>query len=145
LENIVEKLVAEGKALVGYDQKEVKEEIVSLQASYTEKKARLLKEMELVKAENHVLKEKLNSINETPIQVQPIDKISAMFMEVFFEDTQAIQKLKSELEMLEKPYYEKLQLRRQQKELAKKGVQEATEFLKSLQEDVTFMKKEKVR
>jgi hypothetical protein len=145
LENIVEKLVAEGKALVGYDQKEVKEEIVSLQASYTEKKARLLKEMELVKAENHVLKEKLNSFNETPIQVQPIDKISAMFMEVFFEDTQAIQKLKSELEMLEKPYYEKLQLRRQQKELAKKGVQEATEFLKSLQEDVTFMKKEKVR
>lgn len=145
MENIVEKLVAEGKALVGYDQKEVKEEIVSLQASYTEKKTRLLKEIELVKAENHVLKEKLNSLNETPIQVQPMDEISAMFMEIFFEDTQAIQKLKSELEMLEKPYYEKLQLRRKQKELAKKGVQEATEFLKSLQEDVTFMKKEKVR
>jgi bisphosphoglycerate-dependent phosphoglycerate mutase len=145
LENIVEKLVAEGKALVGYDQKEVKEEIVSLQASYTEKKTRLLKEMELVKAENHVLKEKLYSLNETPIHVQPMGEVSAMFMEVFFEDTQAIQKLKSELERLEKPYYEKLQFRRQQKELAKKGVQEATEFLKSLQEDVTFMKKEKVR
>jgi type III secretory pathway component EscV len=142
LENNIERLISEGKALVGYDQNDVKEEIVNLQNSYTEKKNRLQQEIELVKAENLVLKEKLNSLAETPSKTHVMEEISSTFMKVFLDDTRKIDKLKTELERLEKPYYETLKLRRKQKELAKIGVQEASDFLKSLQEDFSYLQKE---
>jgi hypothetical protein len=144
LDNTIEKLLAEGKALVGYDQDEVKEEIVNLQNSYQAKKSRLLQEIEGLTIANKQLKEKLNQLTDYPSQDDLLEQLSNRLAGKFLEDTLAIERVKKELEEIEKPYYEMLLLRRKQKELAKQGVQEASDFLKSLQEDFSSLKKETV-
>jgi hypothetical protein len=144
LENNIEKLIAEGKALVGYDQNEVRDEIESLQNSYLAKKGRLLQEIDKVKAANIQLKEKFDQFTESTEQDDLLNQLNHQLISRFIEDTMMIDQLKKELERVEKPYYEKLILRRKQKELAKQGVQEASDFLKSLQEDFSYLKKETV-
>jgi hypothetical protein len=139
----MEKLISEGKALVGYDQEDVKEEISSLKNSYMEKKNRLLQQLNLVKADNKELKEKLLDSREKPTKSHLMEEISSSFMTVFLEDTLTMQKLREELEKQEKIYYEILKSKRQQKEKAKRRVAEATEFLKSLQVDFASIQKEK--
>jgi hypothetical protein len=143
MEDLIEKLMLEGKALKGYDEEDVKEEILNLQTSYTEKKNRLLQQLELVRAENKEFKDKLIILKESPPKSHLMEEISSMFMTVFLEDTLAVKKLKEEIEKQEKPYYETIKLRRQQKEQAKRRVSEATEYLKSLQENFSFIQKEK--
>lgn len=143
MDELIEKVISEGKAFVGYDEEDVKQEILSLQTSYMEKKNRLLQELELVRAENKELKDKLTLLHDSPPKSHLMEEFSSMFMTDFLEDTLAIKKLKEELEKQEQPYFETIKLRRQQKEQAKRRVEEATEFLKSLQKDFSFIQKEK--
>jgi hypothetical protein len=143
MNDAIEKLMSRGKALVGYDDEDVKEEILGLQTSYSTKKNRLLQQLELARAENKELKEKLENLKDSPPKSHLEDEINSAFMAVFLRDTLEMKKLKEELEKLEKPYLETIKLKRKQKEQAERRVEEATEFLKSLQEDFSFVQKVK--
>jgi L-lactate utilization protein LutB len=135
LNKTIEKLLPEAKALVGYDQEQVKAALLNLQTNFAEKRDRLLQQLEDARAKNQELKEQLIWLKQSPLKKQLENELSSMFMTTFLDDTEEINRLIEELDLMEKPYHEMVKSKRQQKEQVKARVAEATEFIKSFQGD----------
>lgn len=130
------------KAFVGYDEKEVKEEILQLQKNYAEKKKQLQQRIAVAKMENQELKKHWSSLREDVPGDFLKESIQTKLADVFFEHTSWIKNVKLELEEAEKPYREAVKRKQQQKEQALRRMEEARAFLKALQGEYSILLKE---
>jgi cell division septum initiation protein DivIVA len=135
LNQTIERLLPEAKALMGYDQEQVKGALLNMEIQFMEKRGRLLQELEDARKRNEELREQLKWLEKLPLTKQLENELSSLFMTRFLEDTEEINQLIVELDQMEQPYHEMVQRKRQQKEQVKSRVTEATEFIKSFQRD----------
>jgi len=144
----LEKLLAFKRSFIGYSTISVLEKMQSTQENYqnelTGLKDRIGIEKEMIKKLK--LEFELNySLPQTNSTGKNMNSVVNDMIEQLVMNTKSIEELQKELEEQESTFSQELELKKQQKYLAKKRIQEALQYLKTLSEtENEFKKKQRV-
>lgn len=127
----LERILKKKRAFIGYNIKEVKKNIQSLQEQYQKEQERLQQEISAEKEKNQTLKAQLDEIKTQPIKNPLAEDLTLILKNHFFEQSRSLLELKIELQDKENKLKEKLAEKVQKKELAQKKIEEVLLYLKN--------------
>lgn len=143
----LQKMVIMERAFIGYTTTSVLGTIQSTQEKHQQELTILKDKLRIEKEINQKLTEEVELTISVP-QIQPEKKMNPMLenlMEHLVVNNKSILELQSVLERQESIYTQELELKKKQKYLAQKRMQEALQYLKILPEMQTdLMKKQRV-
>lgn len=129
----LERAIYKKRSIIGYDPKSVRNHIQSLQEKQ-QKELKLLQEKLMnEKSDNQKLKEELEVKNQLLPDHSISSEVNSMLMDLFVQHTKVILEKQNELQKQEREQLELLEKKEQQKEWTKKRLEDAIDYLKSLQ------------
>lgn len=127
----LERRLRKKRVLIGYNPKEVRKKLQSLQEQHEREQENLQQAITAEKEKNKMLLAKLGEIDKQPSQNTVAEEVTAILKEQFFAQTYSIMEIKNELEEHERMLREKLAEKIQQKEWAQKRIQDVLHYLSS--------------
>jgi hypothetical protein len=129
----LERAIYNKRSIIGYDLKSVRNHIQSLQEKQ-QKELKLLQEKLMnEKSFNQKLKEELEVKNQLLPDHSISSEVNSMLMDLFVQHTKLILEKQNEFQKQEREQLELLEKKKQQKEWTKKRLEDAIDYLKSLQ------------
>lgn len=125
----LERKFTKKRGLIGYNEKDVRNNIQSLQVKHRKELEELKQKIEAEKERNQLLKTELDAIENQSIKNSIEEEVTKELITLFTKHNEGILKLKADLEEKERVQLEQLEQKIKQKEMAQESIKDVLEFL----------------